>query len=280
VVTPTLTLGTLLANLAFLANVHLPTFSPGHFFTSKVWGTDAPLWSLTFEWWFYMIYPAFWWLTKRSIALATSIVAVGFVLHFLVHHLEQDHPSAQAIHLLIMTLTAFPAWWIGALLADVYARRIKVPFIALAPLLILLPFTAAIPEEGAGDHSLQIIGLALAFAGLISLGFALQQYGLTLRPLNALKWLGNMSYTLYLIHMPICVFVSGWLMSRSPQRTLPHTPWLVAIIIPAMLAFAWLAHLLVERPFTKSRPSTPAPAPQPMAPAPASVPSTPATSLT
>ncbi len=281
VVTPHLDLGTLLANIAFLANVHLPTFSGG-FFTSKVWGTDAPLWSLTFEWWFYMIYPAFWWLTRRSILLATSVVAAGFALHYLVHHLEQSHPSAQSIHLLVMTLTAFPAWWIGALLADIYAGRIKAPFWALSPLLLLLPFTAVIPEEGAvartpaaidlshggmhfiralasSDGSLQVIGLALAFAGLISLGFALQRRGLTLRPLNALKWLGDMSYTLYLIHMPICVFVSGWLMSRTPQRTLPHTPWLVFLIIPTMLAIAWLAHLLVERPFTRSHTRTPRP---------------------
>jgi peptidoglycan/LPS O-acetylase OafA/YrhL len=299
VVTPHLDLGTLLANLAFLANVHLPTFSGG-FFTSKVWGTDAPLWSLTFEWWFYMIYPAFWWLTKRSIALATTIVAAGFALHYFVHHLEKTHQSAQSIHLLVMTLTAFPAWWIGALLADIYAGRIKIPFWCLTPLLILLPFTAVIPEEGvaarttvaidlshggmhfikalaSSDGSLQVIGLALAFAGLISLGFTLQSRGLTLRPLNALKWLGDMSYTLYLIHMPICVFVSGWLMSRTPQRTLPHTPWLVVLIIPAMLGFAWLAHLLVERPFTRSRSGTPRP--EGAAPAPAPMPVVASTSL-
>jgi peptidoglycan/LPS O-acetylase OafA/YrhL len=273
VVTPHLDHNTLLANLAFLANVHLPIRYHGSFFTAKVWGTDAPLWSLTFEWWFYMIYPAFWWLTKKSITLATSVVAIGFALHYVVHHLEHTHQSAQSIHLLTMTLTAFPAWWVGALLADVYAGRIKIPFWSLTPLLMLLPFTAAIPEEGTGDHSLQVIALALAFAGLISLGFALQTQGLKLRPLNALKWLGDMSYTLYLIHMPICVFLGGWLMSRTPQRTLPHTPWIVLLTIVATIAFAWLAHLLVERPFTRSHSRTPRPAASaPGAPAPASMP--------
>jgi peptidoglycan/LPS O-acetylase OafA/YrhL len=39
---------TLLGNLAFLMNTYVPVF-----------GCNGPLWSLKFEWWFYMIYPLF-----------------------------------------------------------------------------------------------------------------------------------------------------------------------------------------------------------------------------
>jgi peptidoglycan/LPS O-acetylase OafA/YrhL len=43
---------TALGNLAFV----MPTYAP-------VWGTNGPLWSLQYEWWFYMIYPVFWWVS-------------------------------------------------------------------------------------------------------------------------------------------------------------------------------------------------------------------------
>jgi peptidoglycan/LPS O-acetylase OafA/YrhL len=284
-----LDLATLAANLTFLVNVHVPTPRWGVFFTSTFWGSDVPLWSLTLEWWFYMVYPAFWWLSKRSIALATCAVGVGFGLHYIVQYLEPRHPWIQISHLPVMTLTALPGWWIGALLADVYARRLKVSFRAVfapllilfllpipsrwidklftavyarqikgtfwafTPLVILLPITAGISEDITGDHSLQIIGVALGFAGLLALFFALQEYGHKFRLLNSLKWLGDMSYTLYLIHMPICVFISGWVMSRTPQRTLPHTPWILGGTVVGVVAVAWLSHFVVERPFMRTR---------------------------
>ena len=53
--------------------------------------------------------------------------------------------------------------------------------------------------------------------------------------LEQLRPLGDCSYTLYVIHVPIVMFISGWLMSRSPTGALPTSfAWtlLPAVIIP------------------------------------------------
>jgi peptidoglycan/LPS O-acetylase OafA/YrhL len=68
--------------------------------------------------------------------------------------------------------------------------------------------------------------------------------------LGRLKPLGDMSYTLYISHMPILVFIGGWLMSRSPEGTLPESFGWMAVGAIVCLLVAWLAHFAVEVPFT------------------------------
>ena len=76
---------------------------------------------------------------------------------------------------------------------------------------------------------------AAGFAGLIAAGFAWQERGGSLFVLEQLRPLGDCSYTLYVIHVPIVMFISGWLMSRSPTGALLTSfAWtlLPAVIIP------------------------------------------------
>jgi peptidoglycan/LPS O-acetylase OafA/YrhL len=103
---------TLLGNLSFLMDSYVPT-----------WGSDLPLWSLFYEWWFYMLYPLFWLVTKRSIFLATCLVMALFGLSYL--------PSVWPFEFLRQVLASMPAWWFGTLLAEVYVRRIKISFTCL-----------------------------------------------------------------------------------------------------------------------------------------------------
>ncbi len=215
-----------LGNLLFLMNSYVPT-----------WGTNGPLWSLKFEWWFYMIYPVFWWLSKKSIALATGLMSCLWILSLfqLLTH----------IVLLNDVFSMMLAWWVGALLADVFTQRINVPFKRLSPFLgfvILLP----IFKTNSVVHD---ILCSLMFGGLIAVCFAFQEKGRSLNLLDAIKPLGDMSYSLYVLHFPILVFMSGWLMSSSPGHCLPeHFGWSFVGILICLLV-AYLAHLVVEVPF-------------------------------
>lgn len=215
-----------LGNVAFLMNTYVP-----------VWGTNGPLWSLKFEWWFYTIYPLFWWLGKTSIALATGIMAALFGLSF--------YPSLWGIALFRDVFSMMLAWWYGVLLADVYAGRIRLAYWKLAPLAALVPVLLIVHLNDVFEDILW----GAAFTGLIAACFALQQGGRRLLVLEKFKWLGDMSYTLYVIHFPLMVFMSGWLMSRNAAGALPrHFGWATAGIA-ICLAIAYAAHLFVERPF-------------------------------
>lgn len=229
------TLTTCVGNLLFLMDTYVPA-----------WGSDGPLWSLKFEWWFYMLYPIFWFLSKRSIVMPTIVLIVLFVLSF--------YPALWAVRLFPHVFSAMLAWWFGVLLADVYCHRIDVTYRHLSILSILL---CVLPFIKGSPVILDMLW-ALSFAGLISLFFFVQQKGLSLRPLEVFKPLGDMSYTLYVTHHPVLILMSGWLMSRNEAQLLPKSLWYVLCGILVSLALAYPLHLIVERPFARrasTRPS-------------------------
>jgi peptidoglycan/LPS O-acetylase OafA/YrhL len=216
---------TLLGNLAFVMNTYVPVF-----------GCNGPLWSLKFEWWFYMIYPLFWLLSRRSIALATALMAGLFAASYF--------PSGWPLRLLHDVFTAMLAWWLGALLADIFAGRLqwRWPWVAVGAGItgvLVLHFTGPLHDLGVG----------LIFSAVLAGGFTLKEWKIRLLWLEKLKPLGDMSYTLYVTHFPILVLAGGWLMSRSPKGLLPqHFGWVWAGMATTMLV-AYGLHFIVERPF-------------------------------
>ena len=216
---------TLLGNLAFLMNTYVPAF-----------GCNGPLWSLKFEWWFYMVYPLFWCLSRKSIGLATALMAALFAASF--------SSSGWPLRLLHDVFSMMLAWWFGALLADVYAGRFKwrwhwVAFGAGLAGLLALHYAGPLHD----------LGMGLIFSAVLAGGFLLQERNVRLLWLEKLKPLGDMSYTLYVTHFPILVLAGGWLMSRSPKGLLPqHFGWVFAGMGTTMLV-AYALHFIVERPF-------------------------------
>jgi peptidoglycan/LPS O-acetylase OafA/YrhL len=227
-------------NLAFLMRGWFPCY-----------GSNGPLWSLHFEWWFYMIYPLVWLLARRSLGLATAFVAAAFAAGWFVTG-GWLLPIAQ---IFIALLT----WWFGALLAEIHVGRWRVRWSWLAPLVLLLPalpillpriavFAPAWTKGWAADTL-----YGLGFAGLFACCFMLRERGWRLRPLAGLRPLGEMSYTLYVTHMPILVFISGWLLHSRTNLSLPaHFGWFAAGALACLLV-AWAAHFLVERPFVRRK---------------------------
>ena len=234
---------TLFGNLTFLMQMH-----------TQVWGTDNPLWSLAYEWWFYMLYPLLWRFSRRSIALATGFVLVAFLMT----RLPGDWPGIQdaaypfsgwgMLSLPRRVFGALPAWWCGVLLADVYAGRLRISFKSLAPLTLVLGamFISGAPE---------VIKASLAgigFCGAISLGFYLQQQGMKLSILNKLKGLGDFSYTLYVTHWPIVIFLTPWWARYAEGKFPGAAPIGLVFLALVPLGIAYVAHLFVEKPFTAS----------------------------
>ncbi len=223
-------LRTLLGNLIFLMRNGVP-----------VWGTNAPLWSLCYEWWFYMIYPALFLLTRRSIALATGIVVLLFVVSFFGPLWRGLFLGPVCSYLL--------SWWLGALLADIYMGRIVLRFAFLTPLIVLLPIA---PVLGRGNLVLMDTLTALGFVGVLALCFHLSTSGKSLAALEKLKPLGDCSYSLYVLHCPIFILLAGFLMARNEGNLPAHFGWaFLAVFVAVGVAYA--AHLVVERPFTRKK---------------------------
>jgi peptidoglycan/LPS O-acetylase OafA/YrhL len=256
-------LPTLLGNLTFLMQMHVP-----------VWGTDSPLWSLAYEWWFYMFYPVLWWCSRRSPWRATAVVGALFLATALPHGhwpLIQFGPAPlhgwSLLALPQRVLAALPTWWCGVLLAEVYVGRIRVSFKTCAwfSFMLVLKFIPGIPE------ALGNLLVGMGFCGIISLCFHLQQRGVRLTPLDRLKTLGDFSYTLYVTHWPFVIFLTpfwAWYVRyKLPRIVSAPVEFITLIVIP--VAIAYVAHLFVERPFTKTQkakkpaaPAAPTPTPK------------------
>ena len=234
---------TFLGNFAFLMQMHVP-----------VWGSDSPLWSLAYEWWFYMLYPLLWQLTRRSIWLASGVVLVGLLITRLPGNwpLIQDgtYPFSgwNMFSLPRRILGALPAWWCGVLLADVYSGRIRISFKNLSWLTFALGamFFRHLPEV----H--KALAAGIGFCGVISFGFYLQERNFPLAFFNKLKFLGDFSYTLYVTHLPVIIFLTPFWTLRVRGKFAGAAPLGLLVITIVPLIIAYLVHLVAEVPFTRS----------------------------
>ncbi len=225
---PNLSLQALLGNLFFLFENYLPLF-----------GTNGPAWSLKYEWWFYMLYPIFLLVGTKRILYPTLLIMVLFVLSFF--------PTSWPEKLLPDIFSMMITWWFGVILAEIYVGRIKIKFrylawVGMAILAFLLPTT--IPKI------VSDVIMALFFFGLIALLLSLGANNLMLRTLASLKLLGDFSYTLYITHFPIIVFISGWVM-KANNGLLPANFLYVFAGMLVTLVTAYFFHFFTELPFIR-----------------------------
>lgn len=216
------------------------------FIMQPVFGSNGPLWSLTYEWYFYLLYPAFFLITRRSWLSATVLLIGMSLLSFLPHWPSWSGWVQGVFRLMIV-------WWLGALLADRFAGRFSVPYSRVAWLSLgLLIIPTSIQFGGCRD-----ILIGVGFVGVLASLFAMQQAGSSMAALSFLRPLGDMSYTLYVAHYPMLALMSGLLM-RAYAGLLPqHFGW-VCLGAMTCIIVAWALHFIVERPFTSptNTPST------------------------
>ncbi|TXJ23447.1 MAG: acyltransferase [Chitinophagaceae bacterium] len=219
---------TLAGNLFFFQNTYVPVF-----------GSNAPLWSLKYEWWFYMLYPILLLLNKRSVIGSFCLVAILSMLSLL--------GWSWSIKLIDEVLAYFFCWWLGCLTADVYAGRLKIHpvlFVLGTALLAFIPINSIFTVAAVKDTV-----IAIGFWGLLNLLLLLNSRGVSFPLLGKLKPLGDCSYTLYVIHLPLLVLMNG-LVLKNTQNVLPTSMLFVWLSVFVILILSYLIHLFIERPFT------------------------------
>lgn len=218
-----------LGNLLLLMDAYFPTF-----------GTNGPLWSLKYEWWFYMVYPALWYISRYSWKWALFAVAILLLSALLIQPLPILYQQI---------FSMLPSWWMGVFLADVFTKRIKLSLYWLAgltailPIVLIKPFTNMILTDNL---------TALGFMGVLALLLITnaKNYWLN-RFFSNLKWLGTCSYSLYVLHFPILALLSAYLIHR--HGILPnHFLWVWAGIVISIIV-AWSIHWVIEIPFTRTK---------------------------
>jgi len=222
---------TLLGNLAWLQQTVVPEF-----------GSDGPLWSLMYEWWFYMLYPVFFYVNRKSMRTAFLLAVLLCTASF----------AAPYIVLVTPVFRLFIYWYLGVVLADIYANRLPLKSGWPAAGILLVPVVLW-AEEKIGHGFLPDLVLSLGFAALLYTLLTLSKKGKDFKLLKKLGWLGSCSYTLYVTHFPI-LFFFGALLMRKYNGYLPVSQLYIFAGIAVTLSFAYGMHFIVERPFTRKKP--------------------------
>ena len=212
-------------SLFFLQNIHTGWF-----------GSNLPLWSLSCEFWYYIVFPVIA-LTilrrKRWLWCGLFLAAAGWFLGWAV-------------------VTLFPCWLAGVA-AGLLARRFPIGRQMLrysTTVAALLLLAATVIASGAhrlnfyaADYIVTIAALVLIWAALSSL---LSTRTLWRPYTHAAVFLSEMSYTLYLTHMPFLLLLYRLLYRRPWPPDIRHV-CLALLPFAAALVYAYGLYWLFER---------------------------------
>jgi peptidoglycan/LPS O-acetylase OafA/YrhL len=188
-----LTIPTMLGNYAFLQGIYVPTF-----------GSNGPLWSLANEFWYYIAFPFLALALWRRVPVAARLVNVLLLLATVVFM----RPAIAFMGLI---------WLMGVAIHYLPQPR------SASSVVRRLLMTAAIAACGGTlvwckgtRNPIRDYVLGLAVTGLIYIVLACSR---TPMP-KAYNWtshaVSRSSYTLYLVHVPLLVFIAAW-MARERQ---------------------------------------------------------------
>ncbi len=233
--------GSLRAAALFVSNFYFRQ-ETGYFVAAA---TTKPLlhtWSLAIEEQFYIFFPLWLWAMSRWARAWLLPATVAVLLASLVVCVAMTHPQSDAAFF----WTPARVWELlaGSVLA--LAPRVRVPGgvaqgLGAAGLVLIavavFGFDARTPFPGSAAL------LPVAGAGLVIFGCG---QGPTwvgrLLSMGAVRFVGLISYSLYLWHWPLIVFYRFW-------RVAPPAWWEMALVVAAAFAVATLSWWFVERPF-------------------------------
>lgn len=207
-------------NVFFLQKILVPTF-----------GSNGPLWSISYEFIYYLVYPALilavaagtrsWWLRVVGV-----LIAVGLLVF-----------SGASI------AAAFPIWLTGVGAYWLF-RKMPVPagwsvpgFLLGVVLVLGCIVGSRIGKDLPWLEWEWLLAAACAFA--IYCGLSARPTETMMRWLRPLHGLSAMSYSLYLLHMPVLVFIASLLFVGNGDRWHPDASHFMMAIPVGLAVFSY-----------------------------------------
>ena len=225
-----LTPQTFFANTLFLQGIHgIPTF-----------GSNAPLWSLSYEFWYYMLFPL----------MLSAYLAHGLVRLFCL--------AAIAVILILVgqTIAAYYLiWLLGVVIVlgslRLGRRRELLPGWVLIPAGLLLALGLAVGQRNLlhfGDAFLGVTSAVFLTVIVLQRGSAARNSRSGHLYAAVARRLAGCSYTLYLVHLPVLIFLRA-----AFNPTVPWMPDLLHIAFGVVIFTAVLVYALIVAWFTEAR---------------------------
>jgi peptidoglycan/LPS O-acetylase OafA/YrhL len=225
---------------ALVGEMGWASFSRDVFFLQGVWhipgipfGENDALWSLTYEFWYYILFPCLLliffskkWTMKCMYAVATIFLAVflgkGILMYFLV-------------------------WLVGSLVVVLPKFKCRPQLQRTTLILTFLLFLVALGLSKR-DHTYMSdlsIGLTFGLSSYFIVSFYNDSVSVWHLRGRMCQVLASFSYTLYLTHFPINNFLVSWIHNNKMQPGLLNILMLLGIFVVIIL-FAWIVSLVTE----------------------------------
>jgi peptidoglycan/LPS O-acetylase OafA/YrhL len=221
-------------NLFFLQGISVPEY-----------GLNGPLWSLSYEFWYYILFPCLALLIysrKNSMKVFYAVIIISI---------------SSFIGLKITEY--FLVWLLGAIIPFVKPIRFKRNVINHLTILfcaILVLISMKVYVFFVNHPNLQILpDLCIGIAFSFFLYFVVSFYNNTTRKSkgNIPKHLAAFSYTLYLTHYPLAHFILTWRASKYWTYSGVESYVIKIMIMVSVILYAWLVGLLTEKHTDKVR---------------------------
>lgn len=215
---------------------------------------NYPLWSLSYEFWFYIMYGL---LISAGISLRQQRLTIVIVTTLAT--LADVTFSNQVVRF----ISYFPLWWVGVELAELYHQRASIRLKALLPAIGMLALPASVRvgdlllRSGLGEVSVygarettvrRFVTVALLLGiGLIWQRFKFRGFWAIFGPF---RWLAPISYALYVTHAPI---LRTAVMLSPIQSGFLNFLW----ICPLVLAVAWVIEVPIQTAVNRMFPLKP-----------------------
>ena len=216
---------TFVCNALFLQTILCATF-----------GSNVPLWSLANEFWYYVLFPTlFFSITyfKHAIRWGIPLISVAFIV---------------AVFLGPEKLLGFLVWLTGCALVIISGRSPTLSLVRLIPYAFFSFSVFAVCVVAARTGSLGALGsdLTVGFSfGLLL--FAVLQIDIGTRHAALAHSLADFSYSLYVLHFPLLLFLRAWITPSEVWRPNTLNVILGVMLGIAVLCFAWVVSLFTEK---------------------------------
>lgn len=220
---------------------------------------NGVFWTLPFEWTFYLVFPFLFVFLVRSgpWLLAAGTLAMVLIAKWVVIETDDGFMQTQ----LPIRLDAFVFGMLGgrvAARAPLPRRAASVAF--WAGLLALLCTPILFFDLPTGNHYYSLKGFVRPL--WIELGVILMLLGMTGERHPGVAIFGNrmavglglISYSIYLLHVPVMEMFIIHRPKLGPLATLPYgLPLLLAVAFPLVILASYISYRLVEKPFQQHR---------------------------
>lgn len=198
-------------------------------------GSNGALWTLALEIQFYVLFPLLFWLRNRiGIYGCLGIVAAINVASYFAFQ-QQDFTMFGSYYL---------SWFLGVFIADREAHGALKPNPKLWAAVGCVFFAAGCAVLSKSSYAAFQLWSITAAAVVVLTRHARFDRGWLPR---ALRKVGDFSYSLYIIHVPVLTVFACWLYQYETQVTITAAALMVGVCIP----FGWLLYVLIERPTSR-----------------------------